>query len=199
MGGITKGQGSFKLHGYLKRLFARPYAPAWVACSVPILALPIAVFAPVDVLSQHPGLMSFVSVLERWFPVILDLSLPTDFPQVARLYYSAILALSPLWFYCLLLSPEERTAPLEYIRKNKRWYPFVLIPFLLLLLWFIFFHTRVSPQDRLPGIMSLTQHSRLLLSLLGGACMQGFVMALYFFVVWVKWIPRLYCQSNNSK
>lgn len=187
----------FNLNNRLRLLFAKPYAPAWVVCSVPILALPIALFAPTDILSKYPALMSFVAASEQWVPMIRDLSLPTDFPQVAKLYYSVMLVLSPLWFYCMLLAPEERLAPLEYIKQNRKWYPYVLIPFLLVIL-FSLFYPRTNPYDAIPGIMSLTQHSRLFLGVLGGALMGGVLFATYIFVVWVKWVPRLYFKSSNS-
>lgn len=179
-----------RLHRGLKQLFSKQYGPPLAIYGFVALGLPIA-FMPSDVLSTNPWLTSFVAFLEQYIPMVKRLSLPTAFPEVAKLYYSSMWALAPFWIYCLFITPDDRLVPIEHQRRHKIMIPIWYVSFLFLI---VFFGVMDSGDANRPlrGIMSLTQHSRVGLGLLGGLLMAAVVGIPYLIVIWIKRIPRIY-------
>lgn len=155
-----------------------------------LLGMPVALFLPENVLSSSSWLMSLTDFFGQHVPMIVRLSEPTDFPQVAKLFYTFMFLLIPLWFCGLFLLPDENFIPLEYHIKHK-----IRMPLAGFLLISMFVYVEVIPhvtQPELGGIMSLSKHSRLGLGVWGSLLMGGIVCVIYAILIWIKRIPKIY-------
>jgi len=154
-----------------------------------LLGMPVALFLPENVLSSSPWLMLLTDFFGQHFPMIVRLSEPTDFPQVAKLFYTFMFLLIPLWFCGLFLLPDERIVPLEHHIKHK-----IRSPLIYFLLTFAFVYVELIPhvtQPDMGGIMKLSKHSRLGLSIWGSLLMGGGVCLIYMIILWIKRIPKI--------
>lgn len=66
----------------------------------------IALWAPLDTLTQYPFLKQFTLFMNDLFPVVGNYQRKSHFPQVSELYFATMLALGPLWFWRSWVTPE---------------------------------------------------------------------------------------------
>ncbi|MFZ2524956.1 MAG: hypothetical protein WAW87_06545 [Candidatus Ferrigenium altingense] len=167
-------------------MFMMIYGPA-------LLGLPLALFLPDDVLSSNMGLLSLTNYIGQQIPMITKLANSTDFPQVARLYYSFMFLLMPLWFCGLFLLPAERLVPLEHHIKHKIREPLI---YFLGVTTFVYVEFMPHAEHKVGGIMSLAEHSRVGLGIWGGLLVCGMVCLTFFILLWVRRIPKIYKLHN---
>lgn len=184
-----------ELYERIKRFASTRHGTFLMIYGPVLLGVPVALLLPENVLSSNSWLMSVADFLGQHFPMIVRLSEPTDFPQVAKLFYSFMLLLTPLWFGGLLLLPDERIVPLAHHIKHK-----IRSPLIYFVIAYAFLVTvQITPEesiDSLGGIMGLSRHSRLGLGLIGGLIMGGIVCWIYFIILWIKRIPKIYKFHN---
>ena len=165
-------------------MFLMIYGPA-------LLGLPLALFLPDDVLASNAWLLSLTHYLGQHIPMIVELSRTTDFPQAAKLYYSFMFLLMPLWFCGLFLLPAERLVSLDHHIKHK-----IREPLIYLFLVTVFVYVELFPHapdvEPLSGIMSFSKHSRLGLGVWGGLLVGGMVCLTFFVLLWIRRIPKIY-------
>lgn len=174
------------IHTY-KSVIVMIYAPM-------LLMIPIALFLPENVLASNSWLLSLTSYIGQHIPMIARLSEPTDFPQVAKFFYSFLFLLAPLWLYGLFLLPDDKFIPLKYHIKHK-----VRIPLLSFLFIIMFVYVEIIPHATSPGlgwVMSLSKHSRLGLGVCGTLLIEGMLVVIYAIFLWIKRIPQIYKFRN---
>lgn len=164
-------------------MFLMIYGPA-------LLGLPLALFLPDDVLASNAWLLSLTRYLGQHIPMIVELSRTTDFPQAAKLYYSFMFLLIPLWFCGLFLLPAERLVSLDHHIKHKIREPLI---YLFGVSAFVYGVLTSPPSiEPLSGIMSFSKHSRLGLGVWGGLLVGGMVCLTFFVLLWIRRIPKIY-------
>lgn len=165
-------------------IFLMIYGPA-------LLGMPVALFLPENVLSSSSWLMSLTDFFGQHVPMIVRLSEPTDFPQVAKLFYTFMFLLIPLWLCGLFLLPDERIVPLEHHIKHK-----IRSPLIYLLIAYMFMDAVVIDPVDSSGtsgtVMTFSLHSRLGLGVWGSLLMGGIACWSYLIILWIKRIPKIY-------
>jgi len=182
-----------ELYGRVKRFASTRQGTFLMIYGPALLGMPMALLLPENVLFSNPWLMALTNYLGQHLPMIVRFSDTTDFPQVAKLFYSVMLLLTPLWFCGLLLLPES-IVPLEHHIKHKirspLIYAFFIYGFVLLQ------STPSGPIRSLGGIMALTRHLRLGLGVTGSLFIIGMVSLAYMVFLWIKRIPKIYKFHN---
>ena len=155
-----------------------------------LFGMPVALLTPINALSFLPFLQPALDWLALNFPIVAKLSSPTDFPQVAELFYTLMFLLAPLLFGGLLWLPESRIIPLDYHVKHKIAPP--LTYFFILCGLVIGLVSSPEDIDPLGGAMKLTQHSRFGLGFVGSMFVIGVTYLIYAIFLWLKRIPKIY-------
>lgn len=168
---------------HLKKLFSMRYGKLAAYFLGSLLGWPIAFFAPLNVLTDFPLLAEFVRFFEVHIGFIGVAAKFSDFPEVTKLFYSFQFSLIPLWFYCLLLVPFEKSFDLSKIREIRYIAPLILVyTFALAYLVLILGISGSSGANR--GILAITQISRLGLVIVGPMpIFFAFVLCPYFTLI----------------
>lgn len=185
------------LHHKLKALFAMRHGKTAVTLFGMILGFPIALFAPLDVLTAYPWLAEFVDFFDRHLGIVSEMSLPTRFPEVAKLYYAFQFFLLPLWVYVFCLIPMERAMPLKRIKENRFQAPlWAVVGFIVVFLIVLF--GSGDPHRPIRGIFALTQHSRFALGLLGHSIGFGLIVCPYLIAVCIIRFREIYLKQETA-
>lgn len=179
----------------LKRFAATNQGMFLVIYGPALLGLLLALLLPDDVLASNSWLLSLTYYLGQKIPMIVELSRTTDFPQVARLYYSFMFLIVPLWFCGLFLLPAERLIPLDHHIKHKIREPLIYL-FLVSAFVYVELISHAHDAEPLSGIMSFSKHSRPGLGVWGGLLVAGMVYLTFIVLLWVRRIPKIYKFHN---
>jgi hypothetical protein len=84
---------------------------SWEMLVIQSTSVALVVFAPDDVLTKHPELRSFVSVVEKWIPPVVDYQSVSSFPEISGFYFSIMFLLTPI---ILFYSPYMRDLTFKF-------------------------------------------------------------------------------------
>jgi hypothetical protein len=148
-------------------------------CLPGLLALPVALFAPLDVLENN-NLDMFVKFVEIFVPMIKKIDPFLDTWQVAKLYYSVVWSCIPFSTMFLLNKFYEKKEKILASRKrgvSKRIFSIFLIGMMVVFLWTVGF------SDHELGRQVFITYSRFGMATLGSIFMmfQAFFIALLLF------------------
>lgn len=120
-----------------------------VLCLPGLLALPVTLLAPLNVLDSH-FLASFVKFVEYFVPMIRKITPFLDTWQVAKLFYSVAWVCIPfciLFWMHRLFRNEQRNSTFTNISKAKKAGALLIVWIIVLYIWYLGFSDHESGRE----------------------------------------------------